>query len=182
MSQVTAMIYKIIIITLILCAISFGTGMSMNFKSIKHMALFRLGLFWSLILCSVFADVYGRTIIKYQNYSCSIISFTIVLLLGLTLTAKGLKNKHKIYSKIANSPILKSIIYICANTFIIISAFSISGVYFKNAALSTAVFELIFLNFGLLIGEKVNRVYKYNTDVWQVVSGCLILISLILYI
>ena len=98
MSQVTAMIYKIIIITLILCAISFGTGMSMNFKSIKHMALFRLGLFWSLILCSVFADVYGRTIIKYQNYSCSIISFTIVLLLGLTLTAKGLKNKHKIYS------------------------------------------------------------------------------------
>ena len=32
------------------------------------------------------------------------------------------------------------------------------------------------------LGEKVNRVYKYNTDVWQVVSGCLILISLILYI
>ena len=178
------MFYKLIIFSMLLSAIAFGAGMTVDKSRIKHLTAFRLILFWSIIICSKTAEIISQNIIiKYGNYPyLKETACVIILLLGTAVIIKG-KSK-KAYKIEKTYPILRlfTVFYVAVNTFLITACFIVCGIYADNIVFIISLSEILFFSLGIYLRNKMKWISDYELRNWYCLSGGLIIFMMIVFL
>ena len=178
------MFYKLTIFSMLLSAIAFGAGMTVDKSRIKHLTAFRLILFWSIIICSKTAEIISQNIIiKYGNYpylketACIIIFF-----LGTAVIIKG--KSQKAYKIEKTYPLLRlfTVFYVAVNTFLITLCFIVCGIYADNIVFIISLSEILFFSLGIYLRNKMKWISDYELRNWYCLSGGLIIFIMIVFL
>ena len=178
------MFYKLTIFSMLLSAIAFGAGMTVDKSRIKHLTAFRLILFWSIIICSKTAEIISQNIIiKYGNYPyLKETACVIILLLGTAIIIKG--KSQKAYKIEKTYPILRlfTVVYVAVNTFLITACFIVCGIYADNIVFIISLSEILFFSLGIYLRNKMKWISDYELRNWYCLSGGLIIFMMIVFL
>ena len=114
------MFYKTVIFLFLLSSIAFGAGM--NLKKIKHLTLFRLLMFWAIIITAKFGELTAIKLIELNEYyilknTAALITF----FLGMSIIVRA--HSYKANLLVIYNDIFFITFYIVINTFIITVSF-----------------------------------------------------------
>ncbi|MCJ7855791.1 hypothetical protein MUJ63_05670 [Lachnospiraceae bacterium NSJ-143] len=176
------MFYKTLILTMFLSCMAFGTGISMDSERIKHLTVFRLLLFWGIVISAKAGELIAVNIIaQYPAEIIKCAAAVVTLFLGIGTIIRGLSKKAAVFETAFNMQKVFPVFYIALNTLLIISAFAACGIAIKHAPIITAVSEIIFISLGMATRKNIINIYSYNYNTWYCLSGSLTIFMVILY-
>ena len=150
------MFYKIIILSLLLSVMAFGTGMVIKNNKINNFSLFRVIFFWLKVISAKAGELTTACLLtQYNQAQLKNVASVVTFCLGIALLIRGKSEKAYMLENYFASGSIFPLCYTALNTYLIIASFTACGITFKHAPIIVSLLELIFVSFGLSLKKQL---------------------------
>lgn len=169
---------------------SLGIGITYGIKKTKISPIGKIILFIISITITYLSIFLGNLIHSiFPSFLTKLIGSFILIFMGIYICFEALKKKSR-SSNVFNNPISSDLdnsntidskesvilaIALSLDSFCIGICGSITDINLALFPFLVSIFQLIFLNFGTIIGIKINNFYKLPQNIWSIISGFLLI-------
>lgn len=169
---------------------SLGIGITYGIKKTKISPIGKIILFIISITITYLSIFLGNLIHSiFPSFLTKLIGSFILIFMGIYICFEALKKKSR-SSNVFNNPISSDLdnsntidskesvilaIALSLDSFCIGICGSITDINLALFPFLVSIFQLIFLNFGTIIGIKINDFYKLQQNIWSIISGFLLI-------
>ena len=182
------MFYKIIILSLLLSVMAFGTGMVIKNERIKNFSLLRVIFFWLIILSAKAGEITTNYLLtKYNQVQLKNVAAIITFCLGIALIIRSKSEKAASIENMFCLGKIFPLIYAVLNTYLIIASFTACGITFKHAPIIVSVLELFFISLGIGLKrqipniKEIGEIEEKSFNTWYCLCGALIMFMVVVY-
>ncbi len=176
------MFYKIIILSLLLSVMAFGTGMVIKNESIKNFSLLRVIFFWLIILSAKAGEITTNYLLtQYNQTQLKNIATVITFCLGIALIIRSKSEKAAAVENMYHFGKIFPLIYTVFNTYLIIASFTACGITFKHAPLVVSLLELLFISLGIGLKRQLPDLGEKSFETWYCLCGALVMFMVVVY-
>lgn len=176
------MFYKIIIFSLLLSVMAFGTGMIIKNDKIKNFSLLRVIFFWLIIISAKAGELTTNYLLtQYNQDQLKNIASVITFCLGIAIIIRGKSEKAYVFENSCIAGRLFPLFYTALNTYLIVASFTACGITFKHAPLIVSVLELLFISAGINLKKKLPDLSEKSLNTWYCLCGALIMFMVVIY-
>ena len=176
------MFYKIIILSLLLSVMAFGTGMIIKNERLKNFSLLRVIFFWLIVLSAKAGEITtDYLLIKYNQVQLKNAAAVITFCLGIAFVIRSKSEKAALIENNFCFGNIFPLIYTAINTYLIIASFTACGITFMHAPIIVSILELIFISLGISVKRQMPDLEEKSFSTWYCLCGALIMFMVVVY-
>lgn len=160
---------------------AFGIGITYGLKNIRVLFTAKIILFTCLFIVTLLGLLLGNCLSSIlPNNITGIIGSSVLIFIGILILFSSFKKENDFDLDHSNNIDNKEVLLLCLAFSFDSFGIGLSSFFLKAPIfllpLFVALFHLIFLSIGILLGSKIKKFSKIPERIWNIISGLLLIL------